>query len=86
MKHHFDPTEIRTLCNAFEKAWRALETETAAADCAAVREHVGRAIVHRALSGNLDEARLASYAAYQGRRFMGRRVASITIRRDCSDS
>ena len=79
MRYHFDPDELQILRRAFDAAWQTLEKEAGTTNLAALRDHVGCAIVHFAANGRLEEARLASLAAYQGRRFMGRSVASISV-------
>ena len=86
MKYHFEPAELQLLSRAFEAAWHEIESEACAADRNAIRDHIGRAVVTLAMDGKLDETRLASYAAYQGRRFMGRVVASISVHLDCAKS
>lgn len=79
MKHHFDPGEVQALCKAFDVAWRAVEKEATTSNCEAIRDHMGRAIVRMAMSGKMNERRLASYGAYSARLFLGRRVGSITL-------
>jgi hypothetical protein len=40
---------------------------------------MGRALIHLAMDGDMDEVRLATYAAYHGRIFMGLRPRLRTI-------
>lgn len=78
MKDHFGPEDMRTLFRAFDLAWTALG-EDISGDQDALRDHMGRALIHLAMDGDMDEVRLATYAAYQGRIFMGLRPRLRTI-------
>ncbi|RTL65611.1 MAG: hypothetical protein EKK41_19940 [Hyphomicrobiales bacterium] len=78
MRDHFGPEDVRTLYRAFDLAWTALGDDISG-DRDALRDHIGRAVIHLAKDGHMDEIRLATYAAYQGRSFMGLRTRLRSI-------
>jgi len=66
----FDPSALKQLYSAFDKAWDTIKDATAEADRDKVRDVVGCAIFGLARHGYSNTLHLARYGAYRGRQFL----------------